>query len=131
MGSIKIAIVEDNQIIRNILLRNFEEHKEVEVVIAAENGKFLLDDLTNFDAEIVLLDVNMPVMDGYETMVRLHILFPEIKVIMFSSDLTTKVIDYFKNLGALKFLPKETSMNKIIDAITEVHTGLSETLQAS
>jgi DNA-binding NarL/FixJ family response regulator len=121
MESIKIAIAEDNDVIRNLLLQNFEQQEKVKVVLAAENGKFLLDMLCNTDVEIVLLDVNMPVMDGYETMVRLHILFPEIKVIMFSTDLTKTVIDYFKDLGAFKFLSKESSVNKIIDSICEVH----------
>lgn len=121
MESIKIAIAEDNEIIRNILLNNFEQQEKIQVVIAAENGKILLDNLYKTDVDVVLLDVNMPIMNGYETMCRLHILFPEIKVILYSSEITAMIIDYFEKLGVGKFLLKESDINLIVEAICEVY----------
>jgi len=121
MDSIKIAIAEDNSVIRRLLLNNFDRQQEIQVVFAAENGKSLMDNLKKIDAEIVLLDINMPVMDGYVTMIELHKRFPKIKVIMYSSDLSEETADYFKNLGAFNCLPKESTIEKIVEAINEAH----------
>lgn len=125
MKSIKIAIAEDNSVIRNVLLRNLDQNDKVKVVIAAENGRFLLDSLNNIQADIILLDINMPIMDGYETIVNLQTYFPDVKVIMYSSEEPSIVVNYFASLGAYKFLAKNSTIDEIIDAICEVHQNTS------
>lgn len=125
MQSIKLAIAEDNSVIRNVLLQNFDMSDKVKVVIAAENGKSLLENLLKTQADIILLDINMPIMDGYETIVNLQESFPNIKVIMYSSETPSIVINYFISLGAYKFLAKNSTIDQIIDAICEVHQNPS------
>lgn len=120
MDSIKVAIAEDNDLLRNVLVQNFRMYDEIQIVIAAENGKILVDNLYKIDADIVLLDINMPVMDGYETIQQLQTFFPELKVIMYSTDTRSIVIDYFIGLGAYKFLSKSSNMDQIVESICEV-----------
>lgn len=120
MELIRIAIAEDNSVIRNVLQKYLNEQLNIVVVNAAENGQILLENLYVQGADLVILDVNMPVMDGFETIKQLKNNFPELKVIVFSSDLNKNVITYFEQYDVSHFLPKESRLSQITETILEV-----------
>ena len=79
---IKIAIADDHTLFVNGLVSLLTKYPEIEVVIVAENGKALHDKLETIQPDILLLDLEMPVMDGYKTAAMLKKNYPDIKIII-------------------------------------------------
>jgi DNA-binding NarL/FixJ family response regulator len=118
---IKIGIAEDHVILRQGLKALLAECPEINVVLDVNNGRELLDALTDTKPDIVLLDISMPVMDGKETLECLQMEFPEIKVIMMSQFFHDEyILEYIKN-GAASFLPKNCSLEILLFAINIVY----------
>jgi two-component system, chemotaxis family, protein-glutamate methylesterase/glutaminase len=81
----RILIVDDSVVIRRVLTEELSAEAQFEVAGTAPNGKIALAKLTQINPDIVILDVEMPEMDGLETLPPLRKLFPRMPVIMFSS----------------------------------------------
>lgn len=92
----------------------------VEVVLECPNGEELLESLKNTAVDIVLLDLEMPVMDGVETMHKLRAEHPRVKVIVLSSHEGANVIKHLMELGANGFMPKNAEPDEIDTAIRSV-----------
>ncbi len=88
MGSaerkIRVLIVDDSVVIRRMLTKELSEHGDIEVVGSVANGAIALDRIPHCRPDVITLDLEMPVMDGMETLRSLRKLYPEIRVIMFS-----------------------------------------------
>src|SRR6185436_14737853 len=99
---IKIALADDHQLVRGgikLLLENFSEFK---VIIEASNGQELLEKIKNIKSplQIALVDVGMPIMNGFETTQRLNIEYPKIKVIALSVHDDLKTVSEMIESGA-------------------------------
>jgi two-component system chemotaxis response regulator CheB len=82
---IGVLIVDDSAVIRRLLTSILESEPDIDVVAAAANGRMALEKLTECRPDIVILDVEMPVMDGLATLRALRIDYPKLPVVMFSS----------------------------------------------
>ena len=117
---VKIGIAEDHLILRQGLIALLGEFPDLEVLIDASNGKELLQQLNLKKTDVILLDIEMPVMDGRETLEKLQILFPEIKVIIMSNYFHEEYIQEFMKKGASAFLEKNCSIEQLTEAIKKV-----------
>lgn len=79
----------------------------------AGNGQEALDFYKQKAADLVFLDLTMPVMDGFEALEHLMKLDPNAKVIVLSSDIQQESLEKVKKLGALDFIPKPPSTEKL------------------
>lgn len=120
MGSIKIAIAEDHPELRRSMALILSDEEKLEVSIEAQNGQVLFEKLGKSKVDIVVLDIRMPVMDGIETLKVLKLNYPEIKVIMFSSETDRAMVSKMRELGANSFVAKN-SPELLIDTIYEVY----------
>ncbi|SHM23070.1 response regulator transcription factor [Chitinophaga sp. CF418] len=124
MSEIKyIAIVDDHTMFRkglSILINLFPAY---EVLFEAANGKELIDRIDpNRLPDIVLLDVNMPDMDGYASAEWLHINYPDIKVLALSTmDAETAIIKMIRH-GAKGYILKDAEPAELKQAFDEVFT---------
>lgn len=66
MSTIKLAIVDDDKIFRESIIKLIGTDKDLEVVLEASNGKQLLEQLKTTTPDIILLGIQMNVMDGFE-----------------------------------------------------------------
>jgi two-component system chemotaxis response regulator CheB len=108
-------VVDDSAVIRGIFRRTLEVDPEIEVVASANNGQVAVDTLAKTPVDIVLLDIEMPVMDGMTALPKLLELNPDVQVIM-ASTLTQKNADIsFKAMaaGATDYIPKPTAKHEI------------------
>src|SRR5690606_26025780 len=78
----RIAITDDHALFRKSLRMLIEHFGGMQVVLEAENGAELLQKLKNTSVDVVLLDLQMPVMDGFETGQQLRLLYPQIKILV-------------------------------------------------
>ncbi|MCX8489456.1 MAG: response regulator transcription factor [Cyclobacteriaceae bacterium] len=84
MTKIKIAIVDDNKQFRNAIKTLFKTERDLEIILEADNGARLLEQLETEQPEIILMDIRMPKMNGIETSKKVIELYPQIKIITFS-----------------------------------------------
>lgn len=109
---IKILLVDDSRLIRTGLKELFAAHPEIQVIGEAGNGVEALELISRLAPDVVVLDVNMPIMDGLTTLKHMMIRCPTPTVML--STLTTEgaavTFDSFK-FGAVDFLTKPSSLN--------------------
>lgn len=115
-SNIRIAVVEDHKTYRKGLVQLLNQQEEIEVVLEAENGKDFLAQLESHDVDVVLLDLSMPVMDGWETLKILHQEYPSLRKIILSSFSDLPIQDLIE-LGVNGYLLKKSELSKIMDAI--------------
>ncbi|MBC7928598.1 MAG: response regulator, partial [Bryobacteraceae bacterium] len=84
-GRIRVLIVDDSVVIRRLLTQALSEDMQLEVVGSAANGALALETIPKCRPDVVTLDIEMPVMDGLETLRHLRKLYPNLPVIMFST----------------------------------------------
>lgn len=121
MSAIKIGIVDDHHLLREGLISLLKNYHEISVVFDVENGKELLQALQQHEVDVILLDLELPVMSGGEAYEKIKIKYPGLKVIVLSSHFKDLyVIEYIKK-GVSAFLNKNSRAAKIVDAIKSVY----------
>ena len=85
MPPIRVLVVDDSAVIRKVLCDGLAPDAALEVVGTAANGRIALAKIPLVNPDIVTLDVEMPEMDGLETLAALRKLYPRLPVIMFST----------------------------------------------
>ncbi|WP_158557118.1 response regulator transcription factor [Mucilaginibacter conchicola] len=128
MSSIRVAIVDDKRLLREALVNNIANYKEIEVVLQAGDGMDFLNDLAGLRAEdrpqVVLMDIEMPVMNGIEAVMIAKDRYPDMHFLMLTVfDDDDKLFDAIK-AGADGYLLKDEKVSNIVKAIAEiVHEG--------
>ncbi|HEX8656460.1 MAG TPA: response regulator transcription factor, partial [Hymenobacter sp.] len=81
---IRVFLVDDHPIVRDGIRSLLEREPTVQVVGTAGNGQELLNQLPHTPTDLVLVDINMPVMDGYATTLRLREEYPDVRILALS-----------------------------------------------
>ncbi len=119
-SGINIGIAEDHVLFRQGMVMLLEE-EQFKVLFEVGNGQELLDKLETTKPDIILLDINMPVMAGKETLIKIRHDYPDIKVIILSMYYESSYIAEYLAKGARAFLPKNCDIEKVIEVIYTVH----------
>ncbi|MBL7698776.1 MAG: response regulator transcription factor, partial [Chitinophagaceae bacterium] len=82
--TIKVAIADDHALFRAGVKTALAAKKDVELIAEADNGMQLLNLLKHIDPDVILLDIQMPIMDGIQTLPEIRKIRPEAKVIILS-----------------------------------------------
>lgn len=120
---IKIAIIEDLPIILEGIKILINQIEDFEVIAEFENGKHFIDRLPSIDPDIVLTDIDMPVMNGISATRMALSLFPHLKIIALSMHNDHKYYYEMITAGAKGFVLKQSSVEELEAAIREVHNG--------
>lgn len=121
MKTIRVAIAEDHDLFRQGLAALLSKFSQIKIVFEAKDGKDLLNSLESNIPDILLLDIDMPVMDGRKALEKIKLKYPRLKVIVltaFGND--GQIVDFYK-FGINAFLPKDTKIDKLVDAINSVY----------
>jgi len=112
---IRVMVVDDSAVVRGLVSRWIEEEPGLEVVARHANGKLAVEDVMRSVPDIVLLDIEMPVMDGLEALPLLLRARPGMRVLMVSTLTKRNAEISFKALalGALDYVPKPDSNREI------------------
>ena len=115
---IRVLVVDDSHVIRGLLSRSLDSDPGIKVIATASNGKAAIDEVTRTEIDVVVLDIEMPVMDGMTALPQLLAARPGMQIIM-ASTLTLKGASIsMKALskGAADYVPKPTSTGEINSA---------------
>lgn len=116
-GVIKVAIADDHALFRAGVKTSLSSRKDVQMIAEAENGMQLLNLLKVLRPDVILLDIQMPIMDGLTTLPEIKKLYPEVKVIMLSMHNDHSVITRMMEIGANSYLTKDSDSEMIYQAI--------------
>src|SRR6516225_2936097 len=122
-SKIRIVVADDHPIFRDGLCRLLALEEDFEVVAQAQDGRQVLDFLQQHEADILLLDLKMPGLDGLATLQRLQIAKNKIRVIVLTaSDDKNEFVQAMK-LGTSGIVLKQTATELLIKSIRKVHAG--------
>lgn len=124
MTKIKIAIVDDEKLIVEGMKMILEHDAAIEVTNVAQNGLDLFNQIHSghFYADVILLDISMPLMDGMATLKKINEINVKTKIIVLTSYYNDGMIMKFLNDGASAFLAKNEDPNEVIATIKNVYT---------
>ena len=120
-SALRILLVEDNETIANMYQTKFE--KANHIVKICNNGMNAVTDVTVFMPDVILLDIMMPYMDGFETLRTIRQLAPSLrtKIVMFSNLNSPNDIEKCRSLGADDYLVKaDTTPKQALEAIHRI-----------
>ena len=123
MEKIRIIIADDHQLFRNGLKILLNAFPEFEVTGEASNGEEFLKILRNTKAEIALMDINMPEMDGIEATRKGLKICPEIDIIALSMYGEEEYYYKMVDAGAKGFVLKDSDISEVKEAILAVRKG--------
>jgi len=114
---LRVAITDDHTLFRKSLGMLVNSFEDMHVVLEAGNGLELLEKLENTQADILLLDLQMPEMDGFETAKRIKERYPEMKILILTLMSETDIIDRVIKMGVNGYFTKNTPPNELENAI--------------
>ncbi|MBP6432845.1 MAG: response regulator transcription factor [Ferruginibacter sp.] len=117
MEPIKIIIADDHVLYRAGVKAALSMKKDVKVIAEADNGMHLLNMVKMVEADVILLDIQMPIMDGIATLPELKKICPNVKVIMLTMVDDNSMITKLMELGANSYLTKTSDSEIIYEAI--------------
>jgi DNA-binding NarL/FixJ family response regulator len=126
---IQVAIVDDKASNRLIIKDKLLHHPQIRVTLTAENGKDFLEQMKNLSPdktpEVVLMDLEMPEMDGIDAVAAGSYLYPTVKYVMLTIfDDEERIFKAIK-AGAFGYLLKDESAENIAEVITQMYeTGV-------
>jgi len=116
----KIAVVDDQHLFRKGIISLLEEFEELKIIMEAANGKELISALKKEQPDVILMDLEMPVMDGIETTEYVRKKYPEVKIIILTMHDDDSFISHLIEKGANGFLLKDSNIETVVDAIYAV-----------
>lgn len=119
---IKVVIADDHQMIIDGI-RSLLSGEDIEVVGEAADGQALLDLLTRTSADVVLLDINMPVLGGLEVTEVLKSKYPDLKILVLTMYNKPEFIRQLIGMGVNGYLLKNTGKDDLLTGIRKVQGG--------
>ncbi|ETZ23028.1 hypothetical protein N824_20545 [Pedobacter sp. V48] len=121
---LKVILAEDHNIVRNGIRMLLDNEPDFEVIAEATNGEEVLELLdNNTEAELILADINMPVMDGMTMLKAIKLVYPEVKVVFLSMLDNEKYVTQAFREGAWGYVFKNVSSDELIFSLRQVNRG--------
>ncbi len=114
---IRVIIADDHMLFRAGVKTALGMKKDIRMVGEADNGMQLLNLLKHVQPDVILLDIQMPILDGISTLPEIKKLYPEIRVIMLTMHNDHSMISKLMELGANAYLTKNSDSEVIYEAI--------------
>ncbi|WP_261131791.1 response regulator transcription factor [Bacillus sp. Marseille-Q3570] len=119
----RIVLIDDHKLFREGVKRILDMEENFEVVAEGDDGQDAVDLIDSFSPDVVLMDINMPNINGVEATRRLVERFPEIKVVILSIHDDEAYVTHAVQTGASGYLLKEMDADALIEAVKVVADG--------
>lgn len=125
MTPINIAITDDATLFRKGLRLLLEDYNDIKVILEADHGQDLLDKLSTQKnhPDVLILDLQMPVLNGVDTAKILRNKHPDIKIIILSTHYSKAFIVNMIEVGASAYLPKDATPDEVTTTIKNVYNN--------
>ena len=123
MGSIRVLIADDHAIVRQRLLAILTAEEEVEVVGQAADGEEAVEKALREKPEVVILDISMPRLSGFEAANRIRRALPGSRILVLTMHDDEEYVLKMVRAGASGYLVKDGAASELITAIRELKAG--------
>lgn len=123
MSLIKVLLADDHQIVRDGIISILHGENEIVIVGEASNGCEVLNILDHTEADVVIMDISMPQMDGIECLQKLKYRYPGIGVLVLSMFDEERYVTKVCEAGANGYILKDTGKEELVRAIKVVFSG--------
>lgn len=120
---IKLLITDDHQLVIDGIRLILDSQPDISIIGEAHNGQEAIDFVKENEVDIILLDLNMPEVNGIDACKAIKKLKPDVKVIILSMISETRMVQNLMKYGASGYLLKNSGQEEIITAIRTVHNG--------
>lgn len=120
---IKVFIVDDHKMVIEGLMLLLQNHQEINVVGFALSGEDAIEQIKVIRPDVILMDINMPGLNGIETTKRLLSIDPNAKIIAISMHKEASLIKLMLSHGAKGYVLKNAGQDEVIEAITSIYAG--------
>ncbi len=122
--STKLIIAEDHELIIDGLSLLLRDEQDIDIIATANNGKVLLEVVESSpEIDIILMDINMPVIDGIEATKIIKGKYPEIKILVLTMYKKVEFIKQLVRVGADGYILKNSGKSVLLDAISTLLEG--------
>ena len=121
--NLSILIIDDEKLVSQVLTRALESEPDLEIVGTVDNAHSAVENISTLSPDIVLVDIEMPEIDGLTLTSMITEEFPHIKVIIYSGHYEQEYIRKALMSGAKGYLIKDNAIDEIADAIRFVNKG--------
>ncbi|WP_083892535.1 response regulator transcription factor [Pleurocapsa sp. PCC 7319] len=122
-STIRILVVDDQSLIRQTIQMYLEQESDLEVIGYAENGTAAIKQIEELNPDVVMMDLEMPDMDGLTTIQVIRDRFSQVKILVLSSYDDRENINQAIKAGAKGYLTKATPAGELANAIRSVNQG--------
>jgi two-component system, chemotaxis family, protein-glutamate methylesterase/glutaminase len=132
MPKIRVLVVDDAVVMRRLISTVLESDAELEVAGIAPNGKIALARIPQVNPDVITLDVEMPEMDGLETILEIRKLYPRLPVIMFSTMTRRGAVETVEALarGATDYVTKPANIGSVSEGMERLRSELIPKIKA-
>ncbi len=123
---IQVLIVDDQKMIREGLKALIKTENDIDIIGVAENGEHAVKQVEALNPDVVLMDMEMPGMNGVEATKIIGQKFPDVKILVLSTFDNQEYVSRSLSAGAMGYLLKGTPAQELTDAIRSVHRGYAQ-----
>ena len=123
MSKIKVLIADDHVLVREGITAFLKTCNDIEVVAEASDGIEAIEKTKKFCPHIVLMDISMPKLRGYEATIEMKKMDPDIKIVVLTQYEDREYISRFLKAGVSGYLPKKAVGSDLISALRAVNRG--------
>ncbi|HHB90663.1 MAG TPA: response regulator transcription factor [Anaerolineae bacterium] len=120
---IRVVLADDHHLFREGLTRLLDDEADIEVVASLRSGEEVLASFATYRPDVVVLDVNMPGIDGIETARRLKEAYPNVNILLLTVSEDRETLFRAVQVGVRGYLLKSSTSDELVEAIQRVQRG--------
>lgn len=121
-----VLIVDDTKLVRHFLAKKLEPYADEFTVLTAENGKEALAHAQAVKVDLVVTDIEMPVMDGFELLAHLSNNHPEVPVFVMTANGSPEIAQRIGAMGSIKYFEKPIDVERLLAAIRDIFNSSAQ-----
>ena len=125
MKRIRVLLADDHTILRNGIIALLGNEEDIEVVAEAEDGRTAVSLACQFNPDVAVIDIAMPLLNGLEATRQIKKLCPQVKILILSMHDNEEYIRQVLEAGAMGYILKDAAARELIQAIRQVNNGES------
>jgi DNA-binding NarL/FixJ family response regulator len=127
---LRVLVVDDSDIVRRAICKILQLHSDIDIVCEASNGRDAVRFAKEHNPDLVLMDISMPIVSGFEATRLIKHELPHIKIIFLTQHRSRSFMKEALAAGAHGFVTKDTASRELIPELRRVQCGPSEATSA-
>ena len=124
-ASLRVLVVDDSDVVRRAICKILQAHADIEVICEASNGRDAIRFAREHQPDLVLMDISMPIVSGFEATRLIKHELPHIKIIFLTQHRSRSFMKEALAAGAQGFVTKDAASRELIPEVRRIHGQLS------